>query len=109
MNPVVAQRVPIYRENQLLNGISISKHVKEMEAYKLSKIYFDQDNLVLVHNNQQYFFKINEISDKLAKASAKERNNFKISPSGYGIHWPSIDEDLSINGLLNRLKKSHVA
>jgi len=80
-----------------------------MEAYKISKIYFDRDNLVLVLNEQQYFFKIKEISDKLANADEKERNNFKISPSGYGINWPSIDEDLSINGLLNRIKKSHVA
>ena len=91
------------------NGINISKHYKDMEAYKISKIYFDRDNLVLVLNEQQYFFKIKEISDKLANADEKERNNFKISPSGYGINWPSIDEDLSINGLLNRIKKSHVA
>ena len=91
------------------NGINISKHYKDMEAYKISKIYFDRDNLVLVLNEQQYFFKIKEISDKLANADEKERNNFKISPSGYGIHWPSIDEDLSINWLLNRIKKSHVA
>jgi hypothetical protein len=80
-----------------------------MQAYKISKIYFDQENLVLILNDQQYFFKINEISDKLAKANEKERNNFKISPSGYGIHWPSIDEDLSINGLLSKMNKSHVA
>jgi len=25
---------------------------------------------------------------------------YEISPSGYGIHWPLIDEDLSIDGLL---------
>ena len=80
-----------------------------MEAYKISNIYFEQENLVLVLNDHQYFFKIVEISDKLAKADEKERNNFQISPSGYGIHWPGLDEDLSINGLLNRLKKSHVA
>ena len=24
----------------------------------------------------------------------------KFLPSGYGIHWPLIDEDLSIDGLL---------
>ena len=78
-------------------------------AYKISKIYFEQDNLVLILNDQKYFFKIIEISDKLARADEKDRNNFNISPSGYGIHWPSIDEDLSINGLLNLLQKRHVA
>jgi hypothetical protein len=80
-----------------------------MEAYKISNIYFDQENLVLVLNDQQYIFKIVEISYKLANANEKERNNFKISPSGYGIHWPTLDEDLSIDGLLLRMKKSHVA
>ena len=36
----------------------------------------------------------------LEKASDEERNNFEISPSGYGIHWPLLDEDISIDGLL---------
>jgi len=73
-----------------------------METYKISNIYFEQENLIIVLNNQKYSFRISEISEKLAKADEKERNNFKISPSGYGIHWPTIDEDLSINGLLNK-------
>jgi hypothetical protein len=79
------------------------------KAYKVSNIYFEEENLVLVLNDQKYFFKITEISDKLAKADEKERNNFHVSPSGYGIHWPGIDEDLSINGLLHLLKQRHVA
>ena len=29
----------------------------------------------------------------------EEKNQFEIAPSGYGIHWPLIDEDLSIDGL----------
>ena len=92
------------------NGINILKHANIMEkAYKISNIYFDQENLVLILNDQKYSFKINEISEKLAKADESSRNNFQISPSGYGIHWPSLDEDLSINGLLNQLKHRHVA
>jgi len=23
-----------------------------------------------------------------------------VSPSGYGIHWPELDEDLSVDGLI---------
>ena len=26
--------------------------------------------------------------------------NFTISPSGYGIHWPLLDEDISIKSFL---------
>jgi hypothetical protein len=35
---------------------------------------------------------------RLAKASATQRSNYKIMPMG--IHWPDINEDLSIAGML---------
>jgi hypothetical protein len=28
-----------------------------------------------------------------------ERNTYEISPSGFGVHWPLIDEDLSFPNL----------
>ena len=39
-------------------------------------------------------------SKRLASATNQERLNAELSPGGYGIHWPLIDEDLSVNGLL---------
>jgi hypothetical protein len=35
---------------------------------------------------------------RLQRASAAERSNYEIMPMG--IHWPSIDEDLSVAGML---------
>jgi len=35
---------------------------------------------------------------RLLRASAAERQNYEIMPMG--IHWPDIDEDLSIAGML---------
>jgi len=37
---------------------------------------------------------------RLAKASAKELQNYELLGDGEGIHWPDIDEDLSVQGLL---------
>jgi hypothetical protein len=37
---------------------------------------------------------------RLLNASETERNNWRISAAGYGIHWPDVDEDLSTEGLL---------
>ncbi|MEE9447133.1 MAG: DUF2442 domain-containing protein [Arenicellales bacterium] len=37
---------------------------------------------------------------KLSNASQKQRETWEIMGSGEGIHWPEIDEDLSIAGLL---------
>ena len=41
-------------------------------------------------------------SQRLARASPVERSRAELSPSGYGIHWPLIDEDLAIGPLLQR-------
>ena len=34
-------------------------------------------------------------SERLAHATAVERNRAELSSSGYGVHWPLIDEDLA--------------
>ena len=40
------------------------------------------------------------LSERLKNASELERQIFVVSPSGYGIHWPLIDEDLAIDQIL---------
>jgi hypothetical protein len=77
------------------------------KAYNITNISFVSDFMVITVNNQTIKLKLTDISEKLAKASEKERNDFKISPSGYGIHWQSLDEDLSINGMLKSSGKKH--
>ena len=37
---------------------------------------------------------------RLEEATSEERQNFEISPSGYSVHWPDVDEDLSARGAL---------
>jgi hypothetical protein len=37
---------------------------------------------------------------RLLHASQEERDEWQVAGSGFGIHWPTIDEDLSIEGLL---------
>lgn len=32
----------------------------------------------------------------LASATLEQLENMEISPAGYGIHWPDLDEDISI-------------
>ena len=37
---------------------------------------------------------------RLASGTDSERSNFKISGAGYGVHWPDLDEDIGVEGLL---------
>ena len=36
---------------------------------------------------------------RLLHASKKERDHWQVAGGGYGIPWPTIDEDLSVEGL----------
>lgn len=37
---------------------------------------------------------------RLANGTPEERANFEISGAGYGLHWPDLDEDIGVEGLL---------
>ena len=63
-------------------------------------LQFHDGEMVVTIDGQKRRFALSKISPALEKASVEARNMYEISPSGYGIHWPLIDEDLSIDGLL---------
>jgi len=37
---------------------------------------------------------------RLQSATAAQRTNWQVSGAGFGVHWPDVDEDLSVDGLL---------
>ena len=41
---------------------------------------------------------------RLLNATPKERAKFELLGGGVGIHWPEIDEDLSVDGLLRGVR-----
>jgi len=38
---------------------------------------------------------------KLRDASSKQRQNWRLIGKGIGIHWPELDEDVSLEGILS--------
>jgi hypothetical protein len=84
----------------LNNGMNSSKGREMNKLHNISNVHFENDHLVLNIDGKVKNYPINRISRKLQTASDAERDTYEISASGYGIHWPLIDEDLSIDGLL---------
>jgi hypothetical protein len=37
---------------------------------------------------------------RLAYGTAAERANVQIAGAGFGVHWPDLDEDIGVEGLL---------
>ena len=38
---------------------------------------------------------------RLSEATPAQRANFRLIGTGQGIHWPEIDEDISVEGMLH--------
>lgn len=70
------------------------------KIHQVQDITFEDGKLLLTVDGQQVSKNLSELSPRLAAASDAARKHFVIAPSGYGIHWPDCDEDLSIDAFL---------
>ena len=46
---------------------------------------------------------------RLASGTPKERRQWRLIAAGIGIHWPALDEDISVEGLLQGLPSGESA
>ncbi len=70
------------------------------KIHNVQSVDVDENFLYLVVDGKSYRIRWENCSSKLLKASLAQRKRVDIAPSGYGIHWPEIDEDLAITPLL---------
>ena len=61
------------------------------------------EELVIITAQGRFQIPWERCSEKLAEASTIERKYAQLSPSGYGVHWPLIDEDLAVGPLLRMI------
>jgi hypothetical protein len=78
-----------------------------MKIHDVQRIDFEGTKMVLKVDGQLYHVDLPSISSRLASAKDASRRSYSISPSGYGVHWPDIDEDLTIDGLIASAKPAH--
>jgi hypothetical protein len=43
---------------------------------------------------------------RLSDASMEQRQNYQLIGRGQGIHWPDVDEDISVRGMLSGIPAS---
>lgn len=81
-------------------GIIILKNKTMISTHNIQEITFEPNSIIIHIDGKEIKVSLDKVSQKLKTANNLERNLFKISPSGYGIHWPLIDEDLSVDAIL---------
>ena len=83
-----------------MHGIITLKNKIMIATHNIQEITFDKNFIILQIDGKAVKASLEDISPKLKVADDFQRQFYKVSPSGYGIHWPLIDEDLSVEALL---------
>jgi hypothetical protein len=69
-------------------------------AHEVERVNFAGHYMLLRVDGRDYRIDLRRQSKRLASADDRTKRNYIISPSGYGIRWPEIDEDLSIDAMI---------
>ncbi len=68
---------------------------------RAAKVWFADDKLfILLHDGREIGVPL-EWFPKLRDADEEDLNNWRFIGDGIGIHWETLDEDLSVEGLLS--------
>ena len=66
------------------------------------------DTMFVYLNNDRVFKVRISLYARLAAAGADDLNQFRLIANGTGIHWPELDEDLSLKGFLREFLRQEV-
>jgi hypothetical protein len=81
-----------------LNGMSILTINKSHNA---SDVSFSESKMILsIEDGREISIPL-EWFPKLRNASSEELNNWRFIGNGEGIHWEDLDEDISVERLLD--------
>lgn len=67
---------------------------------RASKVWFDEDRMWLALDDGRLLAVPKVWFPRLAGASAEDLANYEMSGNGTGLHWESLDEDISVPNLL---------
>lgn len=79
----------------------MSSSAKKVEPeFIATKVSFTDDAICVQLSDGREITVPLEFYPKLKLATKKQRENYKLIGVGTGIHWPEIDEDLSVEGIV---------
>lgn len=67
---------------------------------RAKKVVLSEDELTVVLGDGRRLSVPLAWFPRLLRASREELENFELLGEGIGIHWPDLDEDVSVAGLL---------
>lgn len=74
----------------------------DVQPVLASSAHATAESLIIEVSGVTHRIRWAQCSNLLAQATDDQRRHLELSPSGYGIHWPLLDEDLAVGPLVAR-------
>ncbi|MDP4187226.1 MAG: DUF2442 domain-containing protein [Bacteroidota bacterium] len=68
--------------------------------FTVIKAWYENGMICLLMSDKKEIRFPVEANEKLKNATDRQRNNIEIICKGTGLHWPDLDEDLSVIGIM---------
>lgn len=68
--------------------------------FTVKKVSYENGMICLIMSDQKEIRFPVSVNTKLNNADEQQRKNIEIICSGTGLHWPDLDEDLSVIGIM---------
>jgi hypothetical protein len=66
----------------------------------VKKAFYENGMICLLMSDKKEIRFPVEANTKLKNATDQQRENIEIICNGTGLHWPDLDEDLSVTGII---------
>ncbi len=64
-----------------------------------SRVWFEEDLICVDLTDGRQVKTPLAFYPRLANATQAQRENFEVTGRGLGLHWPDLDEDLTVKGI----------
>ena len=68
--------------------------------FKVTKTWYENGKICLLLSDKKEIRFPVELNKKLKDATPDQLKNIEIICDGTGLHWPELDEDLSVTGII---------
>ena len=68
--------------------------------FTAEKAWYQDDMICMILSDKKEIRFPISLNEKLRNASQSQVSNIEIICAGTGLHWPDLDEDLSVTGIL---------
>ncbi len=90
---IILEHLERFARNGMSTALSIDSRIREMRV--------TNDEIIASLTDGRTISVPLVWSWRLSDATAEQRQNFRLIGDGIGVHWPDIDEDISVQGMLS--------